>query len=94
MGKYDIDDDYGFRITQIARLISLCGEDETRATEITVDELTGLLAGHYYPNASPTSPMNTNAEKVLYRVFYRTKEQARTNCYYRDILKARMFGDV
>lgn len=89
MTKFDIQDEYDYRINQVARLIAICGEDETRAVDISVDELMGLLAGHYYPDGIVDGPM-TDSEKQLHRIWYRTKEQARANCYYRDVLKARM----
>lgn len=90
MGKFDIQDEYNFRLTEIARLIALCGEDETQAETITVDELMALLGGHYYPEGMPSEGVKTDAQKQLHRVWYRSKDQARVNCYYRDVLKARM----
>lgn len=91
MGQYNIQDDYDYRIVAVASLIALCGEDETRAADITVDELMGLLAGHYYPDGIvDKSTLTTAAQRQMYRVFTRTKQDARRHCYYRDVLKARM----
>lgn len=89
MTKFDIQDEYNYRLAQVARLIASCGEDESRAADISVDELMGILAGHYYPDGIGAGP-STDAEKQLHRIWYRTKEQARANCYYRDVLTARM----
>jgi hypothetical protein len=88
---FNIEDEYNFRVGQIARLLALCGQDESQAATIAMSDLDGLIALYLMPESG--DPTDTNlpvSTKQLFRVYYRNKKEGITHCYYRDILKARL----
>ena len=89
MPKYDLNDDYLYRLKAITRLLGICGHTDDPET-VSVHDLVGLITAFYYPEGFQHSPSPTDAENTLYRVYVRAKSEARAHCYYRDVLKARM----
>lgn len=88
---FNIEDEYNFRVGQIARLLALCGQDESTAATVSSEDLDGFITLHMKPEGvDPTSSNLTVSQKQMYRIFYRNKKEGITHCYYRDILKARM----